>query len=115
MLKDKKFKRERRRGKIRAKIGGSAKKPRVVVFRSNKYIYVQAVDDRGGRTICSASDLGIGEKGKKTDVAGKVGKMLGEKLSKLGIKKVVFDRAGYKYHGRVKAICEAIRNQGIVV
>lgn len=115
MMKRKKDKRERRRGKIRARVKGSKDCLRIVVFRANKHIYAQVVDDEKGKVIASSSDLKLDEKLKKSEKAGKVGSELGEKLKKMGVKEAVFDRAGYKYHGRVKALCEAIRKEGIKI
>ena len=99
--------RDRRRARIRAKIKGTKERPRLSVFRSNKHIYAQLIDDVGGETLAAA--LG----GAKVSAAGKVGKDLAEKAIKVGIKEVVFDRGGYNYHGRVKALAEAAREGGL--
>lgn len=104
----------RRERKVRAKISGTAARPRLSVFRSNKYIYAQLIDDVKKVTILSASSLS-----KETSKAGKVSeaRRVGEDLAKLAlgkkIKKVVFDKRGYKYHGRVKALAEAAREKGL--
>ncbi|HID16982.1 TPA: 50S ribosomal protein L18 [Candidatus Bathyarchaeota archaeon] len=112
-----KTKRDRRRAKIRARIKGTARRPRLVVFRSNKYIYSQIIDDEKKETLVTASDrrLEIDSKAlTKTERAKIVGKNLAEKAKKVDIKKVVFDRAGYKYHGRVKALAEGAREGGLI-
>lgn len=95
------FKRKRR---IRAKIFGTATTPRVVVFRSNKFLYLQAIDDKAGRTLAAASELKDKEKFIDNFV-----KSLQEKK----IKKIVFDRAGYQYHGKIKAAAEGLRKNGL--
>lgn len=106
--------RTRRRARIRGKIRGSSLRPRLSVFRSSKHIYAQLVDDEAGETLVAASDLELtGSNGTKTEMAGKIGQRLAEKAAKLGIKKVVFDRGGYKYHGRVKALAEGARRKGL--
>ena len=104
MLK-KQEKRIRRHKKVRAKIKGNAKKPRLCVFRSNKYIYAQLVNDEIGKTL-AYSKSGL----KKAD---KVGKDIAEKAKDLKINKVVFDRGGYKYHGKVRALADAARDAGL--
>lgn len=108
--------RTNRRKRIRKKISGSAKKPRLSVFRSNRNIYIQAIDDVKGETIASMSNVQLksGEqKGSKTEVSEKVGEKLGEILKKKKITDAVFDRGGYQYFGRVKALAEGIRKAGI--
>ena len=106
MLK-KQEKRYRRRKKVRAKIFGTAKLPRLSVFKSNQYIYVQLIDDDKGRTIASA-------KGKlNIKQAKKTGELIAKKAREKKIEKVVFDRGGYGYHGRVKAIAEGAREGGL--
>jgi len=116
MVSIKKYKKQRdkRRVRIRAKIRGTKERPRLSVFRSNKHIYAQLIDDYGGETLTAASDLELKTaSGTKTKIAAEVGKVLAEKAGKLGIKKVVFDRGGYKYHGRVKALAEGARQGGL--
>lgn len=105
--------RARRKRRIRAKISGSLNKPRISVFRSLKNINVQAVDDLQGRTLLSA---GTKESKLKDTVEGakKLGKILAEKCLKAKIKEVVFDRSGYKFHGKIKAIAEGARAGGLV-
>ncbi|MBN1599576.1 MAG: 50S ribosomal protein L18 [Bacteroidales bacterium] len=103
--------------RIRKRISGSAEKPRLTVFRSNKQIYVQLVDDKEGKTLVSVSSLekeidakpGIN----KTEQAKLVGKMAAEKSKAAGIDQVVFDRNGYLYHGRIKALADAAREAGL--
>ena len=110
-------KRNRIRMRIRKKISGTAEKPRIAVFRSNKQIYAQVVDDIKGITILSVSSREkevAGQTGiKKTEQAKLVGKSLAEKCKEKGIENVVFDRSGYKYHGRVKSLADAAREGGL--
>ena len=102
------------RKRIRKSIRGTAECPRLSVFRSNKQIYAQIIDDIAGTTLAAASSRELKEiKDKKSEVAGIVGKALGEKAVAAGISKVVFDRGGYLYHGRVKSLAEAARNAGL--
>lgn len=106
-------KRLRKIAKIREKVFGTSSRPRIAVFRSNKRIYVQAIDDTRSVTIASASDAKLTDKTAKITKAEKVGQMLAEKLVKLGIKTAVFDRRGYKFHGRTKALTEGVREKGV--
>lgn len=110
-------KRERRlriKRRIRNKISGTSEIPRLTVFRSNKEIYSQIIDDVNGKTICAASSLKIDKKGlTKTDLSKKVGTAIAEAAKTAGISEVVFDRSGYLYHGRVKAVADAAREAGI--
>lgn len=102
--------------RIRSVVSGSAERPRMSVFRSNKEIYVQLVNDLDGTTVLAASSAEKGlasEKGNKTEIATKVGKLIAEKAKEAGIEKVVFDRNGYLYHGRVKALAEGAREEGL--
>lgn len=103
--------------RIRKKISGSELKPRMTVFRSNKQIYVQIVDDINGKTLVSASSLAkeVAEQAKlnKTQQATLVGKLAASKSKAAGISEVVFDRNGYLYHGRVKALADAAREEGL--
>ncbi len=106
--------RERRHRRIRGKIRGTAERPRLVVFRSNKGIFAQLVDDESGRTIAGASWLALKSfEGTKTEQAREVGKALASAAEKAGIDSVVFDRGGYLYHGRVKALAEGAREGGL--
>ena len=104
-----------RHRRVRAKIYGTAKMPRLCVFRSAKHIYGQLIDDEKSQTLVSASDLELRIKKGKTKVekAKEVGKLIAKKAQKLKIEKVVFDRGGYKYHGRVKALAEGAREGGL--
>ena len=109
--------RNRIRKRIRKKISGTTEQPRLSVFRSNKQIYAQIINDQEGRTLASASSLekSVAEKKgiTKTEQAQLVGKLIAEKSLKAGISDVVFDRGGYLYHGRVKSLAEAARKGGL--
>ena len=105
--------RKLRHNRVRAKVVGTAAKPRMNVFRSLTQIYVQLIDDEAGKTLSAASSKELKGKGKKSELAAKVGKLAAEKALALGIKKVVFDRGGYQYHGRVKELAEAARAAGL--
>lgn len=106
--------RKRRHKRVRAKVSGTSKMPRVAVFKSASHIYVQAVDDTKGKTILFANDLKTKDKN-KTKKSLKVGEALGELMKKEGITKALFDRGGFKYHGRVKALAEGLRSAGIKI
>ena len=107
--------RERQHRRVRGKIAGTADRPRLVVFRSNRGIEAQLVDDDAGKTLAAASWLGLKKsfKGSKTEQASEVGKLLAENAKKAGVEQAVFDRGGYLYHGRVKALAEAAREGGL--
>jgi len=108
--------RARRHLRVRKKVHGSAMRPRLVVSRSTRHIYVQVVDDTAARTLVSASTLdeGIrGGAGDKKALAAAVGKLLAERAKAAGIDKVVFDRGGHRYHGRVAALADAAREGGL--
>ena len=106
--------RARRHRRARGKVSGTAERPRLVVFRSNRGIEAQLVDDLAGRTLAAASWLHLKKfKGSKTEQASEVGKLLADSAKKAGIERVVFDRAGYLYHGRVKALAESAREGGL--
>lgn len=126
----------RRKGRVRAKISGTTKRPRLSVFRSNKGFYLQLIDDEKGKTLISvnarnqissaqgrsASGGEVGsrksdtkDEGKKTDLSFEAGKLLAEKAKKKKIKSAVFDRGGNKYHGRVKAVAEGAREGGLKI
>jgi len=123
----KKEKRERRHRRIRAKLSGTAKVPRLCVFKSTNHIYAQLIDDEKGKTISSASDLEMKkakkketkkgkekkELGGKTASACEVGKLIAKKALEKKIEKVVFDRSGFAYHGRVKALADGAREGGL--
>jgi large subunit ribosomal protein L18 len=107
--------RRRRHFRVRKSVHGTQTRPRLAVFRSNRHIYAQIIDDDGGRTLVAASS---GESAVKTDgltveTATAVGNLVGARASDAGITKVVFDRGGYKYHGRIKALAEAAREAGL--
>lgn len=111
----KKAKRFERKGRIRAKIIGTADCPRLAIFRSLRNISVQAIDDGAGKTLAQANLSELGKKAKNTVVgAALVGTAIAERLAKLHVKKAVFDRCGYKYHGKVKALAEAARQSGLI-
>lgn len=115
---DRRKMRRRIRYRIRNKIGGTASCPRVAVFRSLKHIYVQAVDDDAGRTLASASTLDKELRGKdggggNVDAAKAVGQTMAERLKGAGVERIVFDRGGFVYRGRVRALAEAIREGGL--
>ncbi len=118
-IKEKIKKRERRKKRVRSKIKGTKERPRLSVFRSNKHIYCQLIDDLEGRTLLSASSLELRNPKvdkkftRKVAIAFEVGKLIAKKALKKGIKKVVFDRGCYKYHGRVKALAEGAREGGL--
>ncbi len=105
-------KRVRRHLRVRKKIAGTPERPRLVVYRSLKHIYAQIVDDDARRTLMTVSSHGV-EEGKKTAKSAEVGKRIAEKAKAAGITRVVFDRAGYKYHGRVKAVADGAREGGL--
>lgn len=98
--------------RIRGKISGTAERPRMSVFRSNKAIYVQVIDDLAGNTLVAASSKGL-EGGTKVEIAAKVGEEIAKKAVEKGITEVVFDRNGYLYHGRVKSLADAARKGGL--
>ena len=99
--------------RIRHKISGTPERPRMSVFRSNKQIYVQLIDDLSGKTLAAASSLGLVEKMPKKEQAAKVGELIAKKAQEAGITTVVFDRKGYLYHGRVKEVAESARKGGL--
>ena len=108
--------RTRRHLRVRKKVAGSVARPRLVVFRSARHIYVQVVDDAASRTLASASTLDDGVRGTAGDKkvrAAAVGRLIAERAKAAGIDKVVFDRAGYRYHGRVAALADAAREGGL--
>lgn len=107
--------RNRRRQRVRRKISGTSQRPRFSVFRSNRYIYAQLIDDVEGRTIAAASSQEADLRGSSLTVetAAEVGALLGQRAKEAGVTEVVFDRGGYKFHGRVKALAEAARQAGL--
>lgn len=107
--------RTRIRNRIRKKVSGTGQVPRLSVFRSNKEIYAQLIDDVSGKTLAAASsmDKSISNEGNKTDIAKAVGVELGKKAVEAGVETCSFDRGGYLYHGRVKALAEGAREGGL--
>ena len=106
--------RQRRHRRVRGKIFGNGERPRLVVFRSNRGIEAQLVDDLEGKTLAAASWLNLKSfKGSKTEQAAEVGKLLAENAKQAGVETAVFDRGGYLYHGRVKALADAAREGGL--
>ena len=115
MATKKDIRRQKIKYRIRHKVNGTAQAPRLSVFRSNKEIYAQVIDDEKGVTLTAASSLekGMEKSGTKTEIAAKVGKMIAERAIAAGINNVVFDRNGYLYHGRVKSLADAAREGGL--
>ena len=107
--------RERRHRRVRSRLSGTAERPRLVVFRSNRGVQAQLVDDVAGRTLAFASWIALAKsfKGTKSEQAAEVGKLLAASAKKAGITRVVFDRGGYLYHGRVKALADGAREGGL--
>ena len=98
---------------VRGKISGTTERPRLTVFRSNKQIYVQIIDDLSGKTLAAASSLGMTEKMPKKEQAAKVGELIAKKAQEAGIKSVVFDRGGFIYQGKIQALADAAREAGL--
>lgn len=107
--------RARIRRRIRAKVSGTGERPRLCVYRSNTQMYAQIIDDLSGKTLASASSNKESslQKINKTEQAKGVGKLIAEAAKKAGVKKVIFDRSGFIYHGRIKALAEAARENGL--
>jgi large subunit ribosomal protein L18 len=106
----------RRHRRVRKKVMGTSERPRLAVFRSNKHIYAQTIDDHAGRTIASASTVEADLRSGATatvDAAKQVGKLVGERAKAAGVTTVVFDRGGFKYHGRVAAVADGAREAGL--
>lgn len=104
----------RRKSRVRAKISGTAQRPRLSVFRSLKRINVQLIDDQAGKTLAAADDSEIKKsQAARSDIAFKVGELIAQRAGKLGIKTAVFDKSSYQYHGRVKAVAEGARQGGL--
>jgi len=109
-----------RHKRVRAKIQGSSKRPRVAVFKSNQYVYAQVIDDETGKTLVSVSNYGgkkskTKTKSKKSEEAARVGEALAEKMKGIGVAEAVFDRGGFKFHGRVKALADGLKKGGIKI
>src|SRR3989344_7787360 len=112
----KQLNRQKRHNRIRSHIVGTKERPRASVFKSNNHIFAQLIDDQSGKTILSSKIVSAKKskiKGNKTEKASEIGKMIAEKAKAAGIKEVVFDRGGYKYHGRVKALADGLRAGGL--
>jgi large subunit ribosomal protein L18 len=103
--------RSRRHFRVRKKVNGTGERPRLVIYRSLKHIYAQLVDDVSQRTLMTVTDSGL--EGKKVEKSAEVGKRIAQKAKEAGVTKVVFDRGGYKYHGRVKAVADGAREGGL--
>lgn len=106
-------KRNRIKRRVRGKISGSAELPRLSVYKSNKEIYAQLIDDKDGKTLASASSRSLNAKGTKVEISAEVGKAIAEKAKTAGIQNIVFDRNGFVYHGRVKALADGAREGGL--
>jgi large subunit ribosomal protein L18 len=105
--------RQQRHRRVRKKVVGTAERPRLAVYRSNRYIYAQVIDDFAGRTLLSVSSQQTGAKGDRTAQAKAVGEAVAARAKDAGIKSVTFDRAGFQYHGRVRAVAEGAREGGL--
>jgi large subunit ribosomal protein L18 len=106
--------RVKRHRRVRKRVSGTTERPRLAVFRSNRHISAQVIDDRTGRTLAAASSLDAKDsKTKKSDAAKAVGTKIAEKAKAAGVEEVIFDRGGYRYHGRVKALADAARSNGL--
>jgi large subunit ribosomal protein L18 len=105
--------RARRHARVRRKLSGTAERPRLAVFRSTNHIYAQLIDDLAGRTLVSASTVADGKDGSKTQSSEKVGRLIAERAKAAGVENVVFDRGGFRFHGRVAAVANAARNAGL--
>ncbi len=107
--------RARRHSRVRKKVNGRPERPRLAVFRSNRYIYAQVIDDVGGKTMAAASsqEPDLRTKRLSAETAAEVGSLIASRAKDAGVEKVVFDRGGYPYHGRVKALAEAARDAGL--
>lgn len=111
-MKEKKIKRLKSHIKVRMKVMGTKERPRLCVFKSSSHIYAQVIDDEAGKVLASVSDLNI-KKGKKTDRATEVGKLIAKQSLAKKIEKVVFDRGGFVFHGRIKAVADGAREGGL--
>jgi large subunit ribosomal protein L18 len=108
--------RRKRHDRIRLRVEGSESRPRLAVFRSNIHIYAQVIDDGAGRTLAAASSVEKelrGSKSTKTEEAAVVGRLIAERAKSAGVERVVFDRAGFRYHGRIKSLADAAREAGL--
>jgi large subunit ribosomal protein L18 len=105
--------RRRRHRRVRGKVSGTAQRPRLAVYRSNRDIYVQVIDDLQGHTLCAADSRGVQETGDKCARAKAVGLLIADRAKAAGVESVVFDRGGYLYHGRVAALADGAREGGL--
>lgn len=107
--------RQRRHTRVRKRVKGTAARPRLAVFRSNRYIYAQVIDDVSGRTVAAASSLegDLRAKSLSVETASEVGKLVAERAKEAGVEAVVFDRGGFPFHGRIAALAEAARKTGL--
>ncbi len=112
-IQHKQLKHQLRKGRVRSVISGTASRPRLSVFRSNAHITAQVIDDQTGKTLATSSTSTLKVTGNKVEQAAAVGKDIAAKAQAAGVKAVVFDRGGYKYHGRVKAVADAARESGL--
>jgi large subunit ribosomal protein L18 len=105
--------RVRRHARVRRRVVGTAERPRLAVFRSNRHIYAQIIDDAAGRTVAAAGSVALPGEGDKKEAAKRVGSELAKRAKAAGVNSVVFDRGGYQYHGRVKVLADAAREGGL--
>ncbi len=112
---DKRGQKNRRRARIRRKVQGTAERPRLSVYRSNTHIYAQLIDDLQGRTLAAADSREVGETENRTEAARKVGELIARRADDADVEAAVFDRGGNKYHGRVAALAEGARSNGLKV
>ena len=109
--------RRRRHFRVRKSVNGTAQRPRLAVFRSNRYIYAQVIDDETGRTLAAASsqEQALRDRTLTVETAAEVGKQVAARAKEAGVEAVVFDRGGFKFHGRIKAVAEAARKEGLTL
>jgi large subunit ribosomal protein L18 len=110
---DRKVNRLKRHRRVRVRLSGTAERPRLSVYRSLNHVYAQVIDDAGGRTLASASTVDLKAKGNGMAEAASVGRAIAEKAKTAGVSQVVFDRGGFLYHGRIKALADAAREAGL--
>jgi large subunit ribosomal protein L18 len=110
---DRKVNRLKRHRRVRVRTTGTADRPRLAVFRSLNHLYAQVIDDKGGRTLAAASTVALKANGNGMDEAASVGRAIADKAKAAGVKQVVFDRGGFLYHGRIKALADAAREAGL--
>jgi large subunit ribosomal protein L18 len=110
---DRKVNRLKRHRRVRVRMSGTAERPRLAVYRSLNHVYAQLIDDAGGRTLAAASTVELKAKGNGMAEAAKVGKAIADKAQTAGVHQVVFDRGGFLYHGRIKALADAAREAGL--